>query len=218
MRTKIVQYLLLIPGIVGIALLGHLVDQAAPGSQYIIWVVVSLFVLFFVRRYPKEEIFAFFGLTFGWVVLVVCGGAFYLAVNKQVVYAVLWLVGGLAISIVFQKRICNRLTPTMFIVETISATVGPIPPSRELLRGCFLVTSEILLFLALLMTVGVLGPALWLAHILMYRVFVKVNREKKIGWVKVLMFIIMNILALFVMYFVLESLGAEQAIRKLLGE
>lgn len=218
MRTKIVQYLLLIPGIVGIALLGHLVGQAAPGSQYIIWVVVPLFILFFVRRYPKEEIFAFFGLTFGWVVLVVCGGAFYFAVNEQVVYAVLWLVGGLAVSIVFQKRICNRLTPTMFIVETICATVGLIPPSRELPRGCFLVTSEILLFLALLMTVGVLGPILWLAHILMYRVFVKVNREKKIGWVKVLLFIITNILALFVLYFVLENLGVEPTIRKLLGE
>ena len=56
----------MIPGIVGIALLGHLVGKTTPGSQYIIWVIVPLFVLFFVRRYPKEEIFAFFGLTFGW--------------------------------------------------------------------------------------------------------------------------------------------------------
>jgi hypothetical protein len=108
--------------------------------------------------------------------------------------------------------------PTMFLAETFSAIVGPIPPSRELPRGCFLVTSEILLFLALLMAVGVLGPVLWLAHILLYRVFVKVNREKPFGWVKILLFIICNILTLFVLYFVLENLGAEPAIRKLLGE
>lgn len=218
MNTKIVQYLLLISGIVGIALLGHFLNQAAPGSQYVIWIVLPLVVWFFVRRYPKEEIFAFFGITFGWILLFVCGGAFYLAVNGQVIYAVPWLVGWLAVSITFQKRILSRLTPTIFIAETFSAMVGPIPPSRELPRGCFLVASEILLFLALLMTAGVLGPVLWLAHILLYRVFVKVNREKSVGWVKVLFFIITNILVLFVLYFVLEDLGAEPAIRKLLGE
>ncbi|MBW2466757.1 MAG: hypothetical protein JRF02_05600 [Deltaproteobacteria bacterium] len=217
MRTKTVQYLLLIPGIVGIGLLGYLGGLAAPGSQYVLWVVVPLFILFFIRRYPIEEICAFFGLTFGWVLLVVCGGAFYLAVNEQLVFAGLWLVVGLVLSIVFLNPISRKVMPTIFIVETFSAMVGPIPQSRELPRGCFLVTSEILLFLALLMTVGLLGPLLWFAHILLYKVFVKVHREKKIGWVKIFLFIITNILALFVLYFVLKNLGAEPVVRKMLG-
>jgi len=217
MSTKIVQYLLLVPGVVGIALLGRLFGQVVPGFQYVIWIALPLFFLFFVRRYPKEEIFAIFGIIFGWVILVVCGGAFYLAVKERFVSAALWLAAGVIVSIVSQKQIRNRLTPTMFIVDTFAALVGPIPPSRELPRGCFLVPSEILLFLALLMSVGVLGPFLWLAHIILYKVFVKVNRQKPFGWTKVLLFIITNILTLFVLYFVMENLGAEPVVRKWLG-
>lgn len=198
-------------------LLGYIVGLAAPGVQYLVWVVMPLVVLFFVRRYPREEICAVFGLAFGWLLLVVCGGAVYLAVNEQLLYAGLWLVCGLVISIVFHKPVFRRLVPTMFIVETFGAMVGPMAmPQREPPFGCILVTSETLFFLTLLMMVGVLGPVLWLTHFIMYKVFMKMNREKKIGWVKVLLFIFMNIVVLFILYHILKNLGAEAVVGKLL--
>lgn len=114
MNTKIIQYLLLLPGIVGVILIGSLLNRAAPGSGIVFWIALFVIFLLNIRRYPKEEVFALLGIVFGFIILIGLGGAYYFISRGHEVFAAIWLVIWLIGIIIFQKRIRRWLTPTFF--------------------------------------------------------------------------------------------------------
>lgn len=80
--------------------------------------------------------------------------------------------------------------------------VGPIHGYRQLPRGCIIVILESILFFILLMVAGLLGPILWIFHIILFTIFEKRNQEKSFEVVKLIMFIVMNIFLMMVLYFI----------------
>ena len=135
MNTKIIQYFLFLLGLICIILIGNLLNIAAPGSGIVFWVVMFLVLLFTIRRFPREEVFAFFGLTFGVLILLGLGGAYYFISIEYEVVAVLWFIIWFVGFLIFQKRLRRWLTPTFFLADEFAKIVGPIPVSRELPSG-----------------------------------------------------------------------------------
>jgi hypothetical protein len=191
--------------------------MAAPGSGIVFWVVMFLILLFTIRRFPKEEVFAFFGLTFGILILFGLGGAYYWAKIGQEVVAVFWLVIWLIGFLLIQKRLRSWLTPTFFLADEFAKVVGPIPVSRELPSGCIIVGLESILFFILLMVAGLLGPILWLFHYIIFIKLKKRHQQKPLKWPSIIFYIIINVFLLVVLYFVLKNIGADEFLRKIMG-
>ena len=116
MNTKIIQYLLFLLGLVCIILIGNLLNMAAPGSGIVFWVVMFLILLFSIRRFPKEEVFAFFGLTFGLLILFGLGGAYYFVSIEYEVIAIFWLNIWFVGFLIFQRRLRRSLAKFQAVV------------------------------------------------------------------------------------------------------
>ena len=215
--TKAIQYALLLSGVAGVAIIGILLNQVAPGSGIVLWVFVSLVFLYGVKRYPREEVFAIFGIGFGFFALFVLGGAYLLARAEHETLAIVWVAVWVIGFIVLHRPIQKRLIPTFYLVNTFAAMVGPIPIKRDLPRGCLLTILEAILFFFLLMVGGLLGPILWVVQLLLLLWFLKRTRGKPFSWKKLLLFILLNIGLLMALAMTMRDLGLEHQLRKLLG-
>jgi len=215
--TKAIQYILFPFGVAGVVIIGILLNQAAPGSGILLWVVLFLVFLYGVRRYPREEVFAILGIGFGFFGLFVLGGA-YLFVRAEheslgIVWLAVWVIGIVA----FHRPIQKRLTPTFYMANTFAAIVGPIRAQREIPQGCVLTAVEAVLFFFFLMVAGLLGPILWVVQLVLLLWYRKKIRGKPFSWGKLVLFVLLNIVSLMAMYLTLRDLGLQHQLRKLLG-
>jgi hypothetical protein len=192
-------------------------NEVTPGFGIVLGIALLVIFLFSVRRYPKEELFALFGIVFGLIILLGIGGAYTLLSAGHEVIGIIWIVMWIISFILFQRPVRRRLTPTFFIADEFVRMVGPIPGSQELPRGCFIIAFESILFFILLMVAGLLGPILWVVHIILFAIFEKRNRDRSIKWTKILSFIVMNIVLLVILSILLDSIGAEAFLREIMG-
>jgi hypothetical protein len=214
---KAIRYILFVFGVAGVVSIGILLNQVAWGSGILFWVFVSLVFLYGVKRYPREEVFAIFGIGFGFFGLFVLGGAYLLARAEHETLAVVWLAVWVTGLIVFHRPIQKRLTPTFYLANAFAEIVGPIPVKREFPRGCLLTIVEAILFFFFLMVAGLLGPILWVVQLLLLLWFRKRTRGKPFSWKKLLLFILLNMGLLMALYLTMRDLGLERQLRKLLG-
>jgi len=217
MNTRTIQTILVIPGIIGLFFIGFLLSKI---SLVLAIVCCSIFVVVFlysVKRYPKNEVLALFGILFGFLLLPALAGSFFLISAGKTVSAIVWPILWLIAWILLQKPIRKKVTPTFYFADEFAAIVGPIPISRGIPGGCFIFVLECILFFLLLMTAGLLGPVLWGFHLILLWIFSKRHRGKTLIWKNVLLFIIVNIVLLFLLKIVLDNLGVEPFLRRIMG-
>lgn len=215
--TRVIQYILLLFGMAGVIVIGLLLNTVAMGSGILFWVVLSLVFLYGIIRYPREEVFAVFGIAFGFFCLFVLGGAYFFGHAGYEVLAIVWLVVWLGVSLVLLRRVQRWLTPTFFMADEFARIVGPIPVRRELPRGCIVTGIETILFFLFLMIAGLLGPILWLVQVSFLLWFLKKISDKQFSWGRLLIFIVWNVIVLFVLYMTMKELHVDEYVRKLTG-
>jgi len=214
---KFIQYTLFLFGFIGIILIGMLLNEAAPGSSIFFWIVIFFFLLYCLKRYPKEEVFAVIGIAFGFICIFVIGGAYLIIISEYEFLALVWFVFWMAILIIFKKSVTKKLTPTLFLADEFAKIVGPIPLHSELPKGCGIIAIESLLFFFLLMTAQLLAPILWLVHLLLLLWFLKFIRSKGFSFGKLVIFILINIIVISLLWIIFNQLGIERSLRVLMS-
>ena len=204
-------------GVTGVVLIGILLNRVAPGAGILLWVVLFLVFLYGLRRYPANEVFALFGIGFGFFGLFVFGVSYLLVRAEHEILGVVWLVVWTIGFIVLNRPIQQRLTPTFELANRFAAIVGPIPAQRDLPGGCILIGVEAVLFFFFLMVAGLLGPILWGVQLVLLLWFRKRIRGKPFPWGKFTLFVLFNIVLLMALYLTMSDLGMEHQLRKLLG-
>jgi len=97
----------------------------------------------------------------------------------------------------------------LFLANEFAVVVGPYIHPKETPTGFFLVGGEGVLFFNLLMTAQVLGPFLWVVHLLLLWVFRKRNKGKTLCAWKITGFILLNILLLAILYIMWNQPGLD---------
>ncbi|MFQ5602723.1 MAG: hypothetical protein ACE5HS_05590 [bacterium] len=115
--TRTIQYLLLVLRVTGVVAIGGLLNEAVAGSGILFWIIIFLVFLFSMARYPREEVFAAFGLVFGFIGLFVLGGVYLLVKNGFNGFAAIWFMVWLAVAIKFRNPVQKWLTPTYFVAD-----------------------------------------------------------------------------------------------------
>jgi hypothetical protein len=215
--AKAIQYAFLLLGVAGAVTIGLLLNDIAKGSGFIFWVAMILVLLYALRRYPREEVFAVFGFGFGFFCPVVLGGAYLFARAGYTAVAVVWLALWTTGFIAGHRRLQRSLTPTFYIADEFVRMVGPIPVQRRIHRGCVFTGLEGVLLFFFLMVAGLLGPLLWIVQIAFLLWFLKRTRGRPFSWGMLVAFIAVNVVVLVVLYQAMDELGFEHTLRKLLG-
>ncbi len=214
---KFIQYTLFLFGFIGIILIGMLLNEAAPGSSIFFWIVIFFFLLYCLKRYPKEEVFAVIGIAFGFICIFVIGGAYLIIISEYEFLALVWFVFWMAILIIFKKPVAKKLTPTFFLADEFAKIVGPIPRHRGLPKGCGIIALESVLFFFLLMTAQLLAPIFWFIHLVLLFWFLKQNRAKGFSVGKLVIFILINIVIISILWIIFSNLGVDKSLRELMG-
>lgn len=204
-------------GVTGVVLIGILLNRVAPGAGILLWVALFLVFLYGLRRYPAKEVFALFGIGFGFFGLFVLGVSYLLVRAGHEILGVVWLAVWVIGFIVFHRPIQQRLTPTFYMADQFARLVGPIPIQRPLPPGCLLTGLEGILFFVFLMVAGLLGPILWGVQLVLLLWFRKRIRGKPFPWGKFTLFVLLNIVLLMALYLTMRDLGMERQLRHLLG-
>ncbi len=197
--------------------MGILLNRAASGSGILFWAFLFVIFLYGLRRYPAKEVFALFGIGFGFFGLFVLGVSYLLVRAGHELLGVVWLAVWAIGFIVFNRPIRERLTPTFDLANRFAGIVGPIPAQRDIPGGCILTAVESVLFFFFLMVAGLLGPILWVVQLVLLLWFRKRIRGKPFPWARFTLFVLFNIVLIMALYLTMRDLGLEHQLRELLG-
>jgi len=122
--AKAVQYAFLLLGVAGAVTIGLLLNDITKGSGLVFRVAMILVLLYALRRYPREEVFAVFGIGFGFFCAFVLGGAYLFAGAGYTAVAVVWLALWTTGFVAGHRRLQRWLTPTFYIADEFVGIVS----------------------------------------------------------------------------------------------